>query len=143
MVKRIFLFLIILSATLTFICTAYSQTEKTAVTLPSGEVVCDLNGEWNALYAHYGPMQWAGDIKNMVKITQQSNMFVATSLIGTGFTPAGTEKIRGELDKDGIKNVRYYRPDIGWTDAKGEMSKNCNKMVCDDGKGVKTILERK
>jgi len=123
--------------------TAYSQTEKKTITLPSSEVICDLSGEWNALYAHYGQMQWVGDIKSMVKITQQGNMFVGTSLIATGFTPAGTEKIRCELDKDGIKKARYYRPDIGWTDAKGELSKDCNKIVIDDGHGVKTILERK
>jgi hypothetical protein len=142
MVKRIFLFLIIVTATSTFISTAYSQTEKKTVTLPSGEVVCDLNGEWNALHSHYGGMQWVGDLKSMVKIRLQGNMFVATSLTATSYTPAGTERIRGELDKDGIKNVWYNRPDIGWTDAKGEISEDCNKIVIDDGKGVKSILER-
>ena len=143
MVKRTFLFLIILAATSTFISSAYSQTEKKTITLPSGEVVCDLNGEWIALHSHYGPMQWVGDIKSMVKITLQANKFVGTSLIATGYSPAGTEKVRGELDKDGIKNIRYYRPDIDWQDAKGEISKDCNKIVIDDGQGVKTILERK
>jgi hypothetical protein len=61
----------------------------------------------------------------------------------SAWLPKGTEKIRAELDKDGIKNARYSRPDIGWTDAKGEMSKNCDKVVFDDGNGVKVILERK
>ena len=88
-------------------------------------------------------MQWVGDIKRMVKITQKGNIFVGTSLMTSGWTPVGTEKIRGELNKDGIKKARYSRPDIGWTHAKGEMSKNCNKIVIDDGKGVKVILERK
>ena len=143
MIKRIFSFLIIFTAILTFISIAYSQMEKRTLTLPSGEVVCDLNGEWNALYEHYGSMQWVGNIKSSLKITQQGNMFVGTSLIATGYTPAGTEKIRGELDKDGFKKVRYSRPDSGWTDVKGEISKNCDKIVFDDGSGVKGILERK
>jgi hypothetical protein len=75
MLKTIFL-LIILAATSLFISTAYSQTEKKTVTLPSGEVVCDLNGEWNALYEHYGPMEWVGNIKGMIMIVQQGNTFV-------------------------------------------------------------------
>ena len=143
MIKRIFSFLIIFTAILTFISIAYSQMEKRTLTLPSGEVVCDLNGEWNALYEHYGSLQSVGNIKSSLKITQQGNMFVGTSLIATIYTPAGTEKIRGELDKDGIKKARYYRPEIGWTNAKGELSKDCNKIVIDDGQSVKTILERK
>jgi len=142
MVKTIFL-LIILAATSPFISTAYSQTEKKTVTLPSGEVVCDLNGEWNALYEHYGPMEWVGNIKGMIMIVQQGNTFVGKTTMDSAWSPKGTEKIRAELDKDGIKNARYSRPDIGWTDAKGEMSKNCDKVVFDDGNGVKVILERK
>ncbi|MGA2462975.1 MAG: hypothetical protein ABSH06_01290 [Thermodesulfobacteriota bacterium] len=143
MVKRVFLFLIILTAILTFISIAYSQMEKKTVKLPSGELVCDLKGEWNTLYEHYGPMQWVGNIKGMMMIIQQGNTFVGKTTTDSGWTPKGTEKIRGELDKDGIKKVRYSRPDIGWTDAKGEMSKNCDKIVFDDGNGVKVILERK
>jgi hypothetical protein len=143
MIKRIFSFLIIFTAILTFISIAYSQMEKRTLTLPSGEVVCDLNGEWNALYEHYGSMQWVGNIKSSLKITQQGNMFVGTSLIATGYTPAGTEKIRGELDKEGIKKARYSRPDLGWVDAKGEIGKDCDKVIFDDGSGVKVILERK
>ncbi len=92
---------------------------------------------------HYGLMQWVGDINGSVKITQQGNMFVGTSLTASSFTLAGTEKIRGELDKDGIRKARYSRPDKGWVDAKGEISKDCNKLVIDDGDGVKAILERK
>ncbi len=142
MVRTISLFLILVSV-LTLTSSAYSQTEKKTLALPSGEVVCDLNGEWSALYKHYGLMQWVGDINGTVKITQQGKMFVGTSLTASSFTLAGTERIRGELDKDGIKKTRYSRPDKGWVDAKGEISKDCNKLVIDDGDGVKAILERK
>ena len=61
----------------------------------------------------------------------------------TGYIPASTEKIRGKLDKDGIKKVPLSRPDIGWIDAKGEISKDCDKIIFDDGNGLRIILERK
>jgi hypothetical protein len=143
MIKKIFSFLFILLVTLTFMSMAYSQMGKHTVRLPSGELVCDLNGEWNTLYEPYGPMQHFGKMKSMIKITQQGNMFVGKSTIGTGFTPAGTEKIRGELDKDGIKKVQLTRPDKDWSDGKVEMSKDCNKVVIDDSDGLKMTLERK
>ncbi len=143
MVRKISLFLFILVVMLTFVSIAYSQTEKNTARLPSDELVCDLNGEWNTLYEPYGPMQHFGKIKSMIKITQQGNMFVGKSLIDTGFTPAGTEKIRGELDKDGIKKVQLTRPDKDWSDGKAEMSKDCNKILIDDSDGLRIILERK
>ncbi len=142
MVRTISLFLI-LASILTLTSSAYSQTEKNTMTLSSGEVVCDLNGEWNALYKHYGLMQWVGDMNGTVMIAQQGKVFVGTSLTAGSFTLAGTEKIRGELDRDSIKKARYFRPDKGWVDAKGEISKDCNKLVIDDGDGVKALLERK
>jgi hypothetical protein len=143
MVRKMYLFLFIIVVTLTFVSIAYSQTEKNTVRLPSGELFCDLNGEWNTLYEPYGPMQHFGNIKSMIKITQQGNMFVGKSLISTGFTPAGTEKIRGELDKNGIKKVQLTRPDKDWSDGKAEMSKDCNKILIDDSDGLRIILERK
>jgi hypothetical protein len=143
MAEKTFSFLFVLVAMITFISIAYSQTEKNIVRLPSGELVCDLNGEWNTLYEPYGPMQHFGNIKSMIKITQQGNMFVGKSLIDTGFTPAGTEKIRGELDKDGIKKVQITRPDKNWSDSKVELSKDCNKIAIDDSDGLKMTLERK
>jgi len=83
MVKRSFLFLLVLTAIPIFIFSAYSQAEKKTITLPSGEVICYLNGEWNVLYAHYGALQWVGDVKSMVKITQRGNIFVGTSLVAS------------------------------------------------------------
>ena len=88
-------------------------------------------------------MAWVGDIKSMLKITLQGNTFVAITLKATEWSPAGTEKLQGELDKNGIKKAKYSRPDLGWVDAKGILSKDCKKIVFDDGKGVKVTLERK
>jgi hypothetical protein len=137
MKKSILIFLLfILAVTLNIMTIAYCQTPKKTVTMASGEVVCDLNGEWSALYAHYGPMQSIGEIKSAMKITQQGNVFVGISLMGT-------EKIRGELDKNGIKKAQYSIPFSGWVDAKGEISEDGDKIVFDTGQGVKVILERK
>ena len=58
-------------------------------------------------------------------------------------TPKGTEKIRGELNKNGIKKVQLTRPDKDWSDGKAEMSKDCNKISIDDNDGLRMILERK
>jgi hypothetical protein len=153
MIKRGFLVLICSVGLMVFVSTLHGQGSKKTITLPNGEVVCDLNGEWNASYEHYGPMQLVGNIKSSLKITRQGNMFVGTSLIDTRFShsgtePAGTEKIRGELDKDGIKRAQYCipvarHPNLGWTNAKGEMSEDSNRIVLDTGTGVKLILERR
>ncbi|HEX7533779.1 MAG TPA: hypothetical protein VF343_00875 [Syntrophales bacterium] len=143
MARKTLLFLFSLVVTLTFMSIAYSQTGKNTVRLPNGELVCDLNGEWNTLYEPYRPMQHFGNMKSMIKITQQGNMFVGKSMIDTGFTPAGTEKIRGELDRDGIKKLQLTRPDKDWSDGKVEMSRDCNKIIIDDSDGLKMTLERK
>ena len=143
MIKRLCL-LIFLAAVLTFTSIAYSQTEKNTMRLPSGELVCDLNGEWSALYEPYGPMEMFGEIKSAIKITQQGNKFLGKTLVDTGFAPAGTEKIRGELDKEGTKKVQLTRPDKkDWSDGNAEVSKDCNKVVIDDGDGLKMTFERR
>jgi hypothetical protein len=141
--KKTFLVMIFLVGLVFFVSTLHGQGSKKTITLPNGEVVWDLNGEWNALYEHYGPMQWVGNIKGMLMIIQQGNTFVAKTTADSAYSAKGTEKIRGELDKEGIKKARYSRPDAGWVDAKGEISKDCDKIVFDDGSGVKVIIERK
>ena len=143
MLKRIFLFLVIIAAMSPFISTAFSQTQKKTVTLPSGELVCDLNGEWNALYEHYGSMQWVGNINGMIMIIQQGNTFAGKTTVDSAWSAKGTDKISGELYKDGIKKAQYSVPTMGWTDAEGEISEGCDKVVLDTGIGVKVILERK
>jgi hypothetical protein len=50
MVKKTFLVLICFMSLIIFISTLHGQGSKKTITLPSGEVVCDLNGEWDALY---------------------------------------------------------------------------------------------
>jgi len=143
MIRKLLFLLIAVAATSIFVSDVLSQTQKKALTLPSGEVLCDLNSEWNATYEHYGSMQWIGNIKGMLALTQQGNTFVGKTTVDSAWSAKGTEKIQGELSKDGIKKARYSIPNMGWVDAEGEMSEDCNKMVFDTGVGVKVILDRK
>ena len=143
MAKKAFLVITCFIGLIIFISTLYGQGSKKTITLPSGEVVWDLNGEWNALYEHYGPLQWVGNLKGTLAITQQGDTFVAKTTTDSAWAPKGTEKIRGELDKNGIKKAQYSIPSMGWADAKGEIGKNDDKIVFDTGQGVKAILERK
>ncbi len=149
MMKRVFLFLTILAATQIFISIAYSQMEKggspRTVTLSRGEVVCDLNGEWTALYEYYGPYARRGSYKDIIKVTQKDNKFDGIKLISSEGVGKDVGNIRGELDRNGIKKAQVMTDDGFWSTCSGEifLSKDCNKMVLDDGRLIKVTLERK
>ena len=103
MVKKTFLVLICFIGLIIFVSTLHSQGSKKTITLPNGEVVCDLNGEWDALYEGFGPLQWVGKLKDMLKITQQGGSFVGIKMIGTAFVPKDAVSVKGELDKNGLR----------------------------------------
>ena len=71
---------------------------KNTVTLPNGDVIWDLNGEWNALYEHYGTMEWVGNSKGMIMMVQQDSTFVGKTTMDSAWSPKGTEKMRGEMN---------------------------------------------
>jgi hypothetical protein len=126
---------------------AKQKWEKT-VTLPSGEVILDMSGEWDILSEFYGALSWVQPCSDLLMITQQGNTFSAVKQIGTQYLPKGTELIKGELDKDGFKEVQMYISGDGimysWDPCKKwEISENGNKIVFDDGDGVKFTLTRK
>ena len=119
---------------------------KKTVTLPSGEVVLDMSGEWDVLYEPYGPSAWVKIPPNIVLITQQGNTFTAVQQIDGEKLPKGTEIIKGELDKDGFKEVQQYHAPYGvfiWIPCKGEISEDGNKVVVDDGERFKTTITRR
>ena len=101
------------------------QGMPNTVTLSNGEVIYDLNGEWDATYdnKHLG-----GINKDIVKITQKGNEFVGIKLIGNEWTPKGSETIKGELEKNGFKSL-YGNTRVGWRDATGTIDENCNTIV--------------
>jgi hypothetical protein len=56
--------------------------------------------------------------------------------------PKGKALVRGELDKSGFKKVQINTR-LWERDSKGEISKEGNKMMIDDGVDSKVTLTRK
>ena len=145
MVKKTFLVLICFIGLIIFVSTLYGQGSKKTITLPSGEVVCDLNGEWDALYENLGAHQWVGNIKDMLKITQQGGSFVGVKMIGSPYVPKDAVSIKGELDKNGIKKVRVVLQTYGdyGEECKAQISEDGNKIIIDGGERIRVTLTRK
>ena len=144
MVKKIFAVLVCFIGLIIFVSTLHGQSSKKTITLPNGEVVCDINGEWDALYEHFGAYSWVGNLTDMLKITQQGGSFVGVKMIGTPYVPKDAVSIKGELDKNGIKTVRVMFSLGGpGTECKGQISEDGNKIIIDGGETVRLTLTRK
>lgn len=124
--------------------------EKT-VTLPRGEVILDMNGEWDIKSEIYGPFS-AFPVKpdpDILTITQWGDEFTAVKQTGSVHIPKGGETIKGELDKDGFKAVYLYTLTVEldgtleWVECKWEISENGNKVLLDCGERVKSTLTRR
>ena len=127
--------------------TAQEGWEKT-VTLPSGEKILDMRGEWDVVYEFYGRDSWVHEVfsipKNILLITQEGDTFRAVQQIGGERFPKGTERIKGELDKDGFKEVQIcILSESNWTPVKGEISEHGNKVVFDDEDRFRATLTRR
>jgi hypothetical protein len=117
---------------------AEKEWEKT-VTLSSGEVILDMNGEWDSLHKFPGMK----GLTNVIEITQEGKTFIGIRLQESPYWPKGTEAIKGELQGDGFKTVSINRADLGWTPCKWEISKNGNKILLNDEGVVKLTLNRR
>ena len=142
MVKKTLLVLICFMSLIIFISTLHSQGSKKTITLPSGEVVCDLNGEWDTFVENYGPLAFAGSYPQIEKITQTGSSFVAIRMIDDPYNFKGSQSLQGELDKSGIKKVTILGL-AGLIEAKGQISDDGNKIVIDDGMCLRRTLTRK
>ena len=120
---------------------AQAQEAKT-VKLPNGEEVVDISGEWDAQIENYGRWEGYGKYSNILKITLEGNSFVGIRMKSDTYHASGTEAIRGELDKDGIKKVQIMSG-MGPLDAKGQISEDGNKIIIDDGEKARLTLIRK
>ena len=112
------------------------------VTLSNGEVVYDLNGEWEVSVEHYGPWAQFGVVSDISEIKQEGASFVGVTLLGTPRSPKGSEKLRGELDKSGFKKV-YVLTGAGPIGLNGEILNNGNKMIFDDGTKIRLTYTKK
>ena len=93
-------------------------------TLSTGDVVYDINGEWDAILDS-GP---SGKMEDIINITQEGNKFVGIKLIGNQCFPKGSETIKGELEKNGFKSF-HTNTASGWTSANTKIGEKCNKIV--------------
>jgi hypothetical protein len=136
----IFLFLLV------FVLSSISQSQDikklkagmhNTVTLSNGEMVYDLNGEWDAIYDN----KQFGTNKDIVKITQEGNKFVGIKLIGNIWVGKGSETIKGELEGDGFKSLYcYVHTEGGWTLSKGQVSDRGNKIVIETERYSYTVV---
>jgi hypothetical protein len=146
MARRIGVLLIGVITLVAFLYCAQAQTReknwKKTITLPNGEAVLDMNGEWDAVSENYGAWDVFGTHHDVFKITQEGNFFVAIRMMGNPYMPAGTTGTRGELDKNGFKKVLIVTF-TGPIPAKGQISEDGNKIVIDEGEVVRQTLIRK
>lgn len=143
MAKKIFLVLMCFMSVMFFASTSHGQSAKKTHTLPNGEVVLDVSGEWDVLVENYGPWSFAGSYPQLVKMTQTGSSFVGIRMKDDPWNPKGTEAIRGELDKNGLKKVQMVSTKSGPIDAKGKISEDGKKMVIDNGERAKATYTRK
>ncbi|MBM4325182.1 MAG: hypothetical protein FJ115_16635 [Deltaproteobacteria bacterium] len=124
----------------------YAQTaekgSKKTMTLPNGEVVWDLNGEWDALTENYGEWKEYGSYKNIIKIIQTAGFLVGIKMMDDPWYPKGWESIKAELDKGGFKKVEIIAR-AGPQVCKGQISDDGNEIIIDDGVKHKVTLTRK
>ena len=98
------------------------------VTLSAGNVVYDLNGEWDTVIDN----AQFGISKDIIKITQEGNKFVGIKIIGNQWVGKGEKTIKGELERDGFKSLYGYNVAHGWTISKGKISDGGNKIVIEE-----------
>src|SRR4030043_1991623 len=123
MIRKIIVMLLCSVGLIIFISTLHGQGSKKTITLPSGEVVCDLNGEWDAFVENYGPSISSGSYPQIEKITQTGSSFIAIRMIDDPYNFKGSQSLQGELDKSGIKKVTITGV-LGFmvSEAKGQIS---------------------
>lgn len=110
MTRKAFFVLMCFLSIMAFASTVHAQSLKKTITLPNGEVVLDLNGEWDVLVENYGSWSFAGSYPQLVKVTQTGSSFVGIRMMNDPYNPKGAEQIRGELDKNGFKEIYIISP---------------------------------
>jgi len=150
MVKKSFLLLVCVLGLIIFVSLLHGQGSKKTITLPNGDAVWDLNGDWDSLYE-----SGRDKVQDIVSITQQGGSFVGVKVIGTPDVPKGAVVIKGELDKNGVKKAvvtigppgvpagggRRARQEKPSTCAcHGKISEDGNKMILECCEFVKRTL---
>ncbi len=145
MVKKTLLIMICIIGLVICVSTSHGQSSK-KITLPSGEEVWDLNGEWDVLVENFGPWSQAGSYKQLIKMSQTGSSFVGIRMMDDPKNPLGSkgsEAIRGELDKSGFKEIQINAFGSWRQLAKGQISEDGNKMVIEYAERSKLSFTRK
>jgi hypothetical protein len=140
--KKVFALFVCFIGLTIFISILNCQGSMKTIRLPDGEVVWDLNGEWDVLVECYGEWSAAGSWPQICKITQEGSSFVSVRMIDDPYNRKGSQNLRGELDRSGFKKVQIMAS-VGPLDAKGTISEDGNKMIIDDGIKVRSTYTRK
>ena len=146
MTRKICILLGLLIAFVSFLCVPQAETQekkgKKTATLPNGEVILDIGGEWDVLVENYGQWSFAGSYPQKMNITQEGSSFVGTRMMNDPYNAKGSTVIRGELDKTGVKKVTVMTG-MGPQDGKAEISEDGNKIIIDVYDKGKQTLTRK
>jgi len=143
MSKKTFTLLFSFFVLVVLVSTGHTQGPKKTITLPNGDVVCDINGDWDALYSFYGVWSDVADVTDVLKITQKGAVFVGVKQIGTVWASKGQEGIRGELTKNGFKKVQVLTASEGYLDCTCKICEDGNKIKLDDGEKMRVTLTRR
>ena len=114
---------------------------KNTITLPNGEVVWDLNGEWDTFVENYGPTTSGAKYPQINKITQTGSSFVSIRMIDDPWNLKGSQSLQGEIDKNGIIKVTLSGA-MGLEESKGQISNDGNKIVIDNGIRRQTLTRK-
>ena len=147
MARRISLVLIVAITMIAFFYTAQAQTGekkwKKTVTLPNGDVILNMNGEWDLYVSHLRPGSYTAIEGGITKIKQTGSSFVGISMNALAAFRKGSELIKGELDKSGFTQLQIVSGIAGNSDAKGQISEDGNQVIIDDGERFRLTLTRK
>ena len=118
---------------------AYSEEKgwKKTITLPNGEIVCDLNGVWDYEFDARGELRASSHqgrpFSDVIEITQEGSAFKGIRVRGSSYAVKGEVAVEGEVDKNGIKKMQHH---MGGHLASGvfitKLSKDGNKIEIND-----------
>jgi hypothetical protein len=118
-----------------------AQNMKT-IKLPNGDEVVDISGEWDTQIETYGSWSQYGKYSTITEIKQEGGSFVGIRLKATTYHPAGSETLRGELDKNGIKKLQLMTG-MGPIDAVGKISDDGKTITTDAHEKARSTMTRK
>jgi len=138
----IFVFLLVFVS-----CSIFQPKELKAgmpntVTLSNGEVVYDLNGEWDSVPKVYGPWSDVAVKRTIIKITQTGSSLIGVLMTNGLHHSKGYVHVRAELDKSGFKKVEIMTS-FGPMVSDGYIREDGNKIILDDDEKIRLTLTRR